>query len=262
MHKLLISGYLIIRWLLISETGLLSAVAASHAQVALINNGGDAPPQVELQYFKAEDPRQLGSGDAVAYIAGSQEKLLRCNAIRIMLLDRPSAVRPEGVSTGQSETERLSEDRQKAGLHCAMWVRKLGTSVDRIDDLHTAINLLPSHDKTGMILTIALMNSGDANFHGSIEMVNVLPVGLEFASTVAVEHWTGLPSGASVRAPMPVARITPYPRSSLIRRAVPRNAIAFQEHVHGQALIYQAKAVSVPAGAAVAVDYIVRLSFR
>ncbi len=58
--------------------------AAEHdyEPIAVIRNGGDAPPLVQLEYFNASDPRQIASGDAVASVHGSREALLRCNSVR------------------------------------------------------------------------------------------------------------------------------------------------------------------------------------
>jgi len=238
----------------ISVTAIFSKTEGNHyKRVALINNGGDAPPLVELEYLKADDPEQIASGDAVAYVSGTQEKLLRCNSVRIELLAEVSvadARRPDTQNrgtdqgTGRGPAERrnrpLKGDKQaegeRADLHCTMWVRKLGTDVYHVHDLHTAIDLLRDHDKNGVILTLALKNLGNADFNGSFKMINVLPDKLEFSSTVAVAEWTGL-----------------------ARRNLLRDVIAFQEHLHGQALIYEAKAVSIPPGRAVAVDYIARV---
>jgi hypothetical protein len=252
----LLSCFFLVHWVLIlSVTGALSAVAEKHyQQVARIDNGGDAPPLVELEYLKADDPAQIASGDAVAYVSGTQEKLLRCSSVRIELLAKLPAADAQTPYTENLDTEqeigrqpaernnrRLKREQkaqeERADLHCTMWVRKLGTDVYRPHDLGTAIDLLQNHDQNGVILTLALRNLGNADFHGSFKMINVLPDDLEFIATVAVAEWTGL-----------------------ARQELLPDLIAFQEHLHGQALIYQAKAVSIAPRETVAVDYIARVA--
>lgn len=270
--------YLIVPCIFIgSITAALSAAAGHrYQQVALIKNGGDAPPLVELEYFKADDPKQITSGDAVAYVSGSQEKLLRCSTVRIELLAEQAgvdALRPFPAKGelewgsgprferkhNQPKAERRAR-REAGDLHCTMWVRKLGTDPYHINDLQTVIDLLRGHDQPGIILTLALRNLGDVDFQGSFKIINLLPDDLAFGSTVAVEEWMDTRPTRLRQGEMPVVSATADSSSKLARQELLRDVIAFQEHLHGQALIYQAKAVSIPPGGAVAVNYIANVS--
>ena len=141
-----------------------------------------------------------------------------------------------------------------------MWVRKLSIGPYGHENLQTAIDLLRGHDQNGVILTVALVNFGNKAFHGGFKVVNALPDGLEFGSTVAVEEWTEMRTAVSNPASMRPEGVAASLSSNFLRRGLSHDDIAFQEHLHGHTLIYQAKSVRIPPRGAIAVNYFARVS--